>query len=449
MNLELSLLKIVLSDEDVSFPEYLFSGERLKLYTLLKKYYHKYDKLPNKDTLKKYVKDEEDAEDIIACYISIDISKSYDKEYLREQLYNEYLLRKLEKENNKLTAKINSGADVKKVFDEYVNSLMIVDSGEIIERGFVWESSKDRWKDYQKREDGEIENYPSYNIKCLDTHLLGVIPATAICYVASPGVGKTTMCLNVGYNIARFEKKDVMYISGELKKSQLEIILDARDSFIDSMLIRAGSLAKSFKQKYLDSLKEQWRRKDNFYIIEAELEFTVSDIVNWVHQYKRDFGKYPDVVIVDYLWLMGDEDGAKQLNEKLGNIAKGLRHKIAKKYGICLHYSTQESRGGQLKKADGKKRSMESIGDSNKIAPHCHAIIMLDDFKSSDDIELKNKLRLSCVKNTLGSTFEEDIWYLREYSYIGDSNMGMIKVPHLEPKKEKKKEDSNFKFEDI
>ena len=454
MNLELSLLKIVLRDEDVSYADYLFSDIRLELYTTLKQYYSKYDKLPNADTLKKYIEENDKSDDILACYISIDIAKDYDKEYLRDKLYEEYILRKLETENRKLTGAINGGSDIKESFNRYVNDLLIVDDGQEIERGYVWESAKDRWKEYKQKEDGEIEKHPSYHINCLDKNLIGCVPSTAICYVASPGVGKTTICLNVAYNVARFEGKDVMYISGELKKSQLEIILDARDSLVDSMLIRAGSLSNKLREKYLESLKNQWKRKDKFYIVEAPLDFTIANVISYIHQYKKEYGKVPELIVIDYLWLMGDEEGGKTLPEKLGNNSKGLRHKVAKRYGTCVHYSTQESRGGQLKKADGKKRSMESIGDSNKIAPHCHAIIMLDDFKSSDNLELRNKLRLSCVKNTLGPTFEEDLWYLREYSYIGDSNLGMIQIPHYtekkKEKKEKKKEEENeFKFEDI
>lgn len=450
MNLELSLLKIILRDEDTSFPDYLFSGIRLELYDALKKYYSKYDKFPNKDTLKKYVSELEQSDEIIECYVKIDIAKDYDKDYLKDELFNAYLLRKIESENKNFTVKINSGKDVKKSVEEYINNLNIVEDGQDIERGFVWESTKDRWKEYEKRENGEAEKYASYHIECLDKNILGAVPATTVCYVASPGVGKTTICLNIAYNLARFENRDVMYVSGELKKQQLETILDARDSIIDSMLIRAGSLSSKLKDKYLSSLREQWKRKDKFYIIEAPLDFTIANIITWIHQYKRDNGKYPDDLFIDYLWLMGDEEGGKTLPEKLGNNAKGIRHKIAKKYGMNVHYSTQESRGGQLKKADGKKRSMESIGDSNKIAPHCYVIIMLDDFKSSDNIELKNKLRLSCVKNTLGPTFEEDLWYLREYSYIGDSHLGMMKsIPHVEKKKKEEKEESKFKFEDI
>jgi len=79
---------------------------------------------------------------------------------------------------------------------------------------------------------------------------------------------------------------------------------------------------------------------------------------------------------------------------------------------------------------------------------------MLDDFTNTEDIELKNKLRLTCIKNTFGPKLREEIWYLKEYSYIGDSTLDLIKVPKKEEKvkedkKEKTKKEENFEFEDI
>jgi hypothetical protein len=141
--------------------------------------------------------------------------------------------------------------------------------------------------------------------------------------------------------------------------------------------------------------------------------------------------------------------------EKLGHLMKDLRHKIAKKYGICVITSTQESRGGQLLKKAKKERGVESIGESNKIAPHCHIIILLDNYVKKDDVELKNKLRMYCFKNTLGPEhWSEDVWFLKEFQYIGDSNFGLIKVQPKKKKEEKEKvtdkeEDKDFAFENI
>lgn len=459
MNLELSLIKYIFQEEDVNFPEHLLSESRLELFRIVKKYYSKYEKLPSKNTLKKYIDDTDADEEIYTTYIDSTIAKLYDKEYLVDKLHDQYILRKVDSEAKKFATAVNTGKDIKKTLESFVTELLIVDDEDNVKKGYVWESAKERYDYYKKLENDEVEKFPSYHIKCLTKNLLGCKPKTTVCYVASPGVGKTTICLNVGYNIARFEGKDVMYISGELPKEELEVILDARDALVDSMLIRAGSLSDNLRQKYVDSLKEQWKRKDKFYIVEAQFEFTISNIISWIHQYKKQYGKYPDLLVIDYLWLMRDEDGATATDKQYGNLAKAIRHKIAKKFGICVHYSTQESRDGQKKKSDNKERGVESIADSNKIAPHVHAIIMLDDYKSADDLELKNKLKLNCIKNTLGPKFKEDVWYLKEYSYIGDSDLGLLDVSLFKMKdKEKKKvkeskveksEESDFEFENI
>jgi replicative DNA helicase len=456
-NLELSLLKLIIQNNDLSIPEKYFSSERIELYRILKKYYEKYSKFPNDESFVEFIKDDDIEDKIVESFIEIQLADDLDRELLIEKIHEQYLLRKFSSEIRDFEKRVNSGKAVTSSLEELVTNLLTVESNEKINKGYAYETVKERWKEYKQKEE-ETEKFPSYHIKCLDKNIMGRKKGTVVCYVASPGTGKTTICFNIAYNLARFEGDDIMFITGELPKKDIEIILDSRDTLIDSILIRTGGLSRKMKERYKEALKEQQKRKDKFYIVEAPEYFTTEHIITWLMQYQKTYGKFPDAIFIDYLWLMDTTKKYSNTPEKLGMIMYQLRHIIAKKFNICVHTSTQESRGGQLKKSEGKIRDMESIGESNKIAPHAHVIIFLDDFKNSKDLELKNKLRLSCVKNTLGPTFIEDIWYLKEYSYIGDDNFGLVTVPIKKdnPKKKEKKEEEeeiseeeDFKFEDI
>lgn len=454
ITLQKTLIKYSLQNNDISYNSELLTGSRKDLYDLIKTYYLENGYFPNQETIGHIVKRNKLNPEISTTYQEIEFVDSVDKEYMLEKLYDDYLFRQVRK-NEDIFLKQIQKVGTKEAYQNFISNLLQTGiSDNKVNRGFIWETVSDRWKKYKELESEELQKKKyKYRIKCLDTNLMGWQPASLTCYVASPGVGKTSLALNIGYNLARFEHQHVMFISGELLKSQIEMIFDARDSMIDSMLIKSGNLTDTLRKKYKETLRNQNQRKDNFYVIDTTdigTSFTSEDIVSWINQYKFQYGIYPQTLIVDYLWLMDTHMKYQSNPEKLGHCAFELRHKIAKPYGIAVHTSTQESREGQLLKKKKKDRGMESIGESNKIAPHAHTIIMLDDFRNSDDLELRNKIELRCVKNTFGPLFTERIWYLREYSYMGDDSLGLVSLPAVsKEKKEKKKEEQNNDSTDL
>lgn len=459
IGLQLSLLKKIILTNDISVDEELFTGVRKELYSILKKYYSEKGQFPTEETIQHYVKKNNLDKEISASYYEIELADDINKEYAIDELTDNLIFRKL-KEHEDSFLRESEKQGVRVAYPKFISNLLQVNGNKTnLQKGFVWETAKERWERYKTLEDGEKIKIPKFRIDCLDKNIIMAPGEPAvIVFIASPGVGKTTVCMNIGYNLARFENERVMFISGEMSKNELSVIFDARDSMIDSMLIRRGNLSDSLRDKYKETLKEQYRRKDKFYIIdttETGSSFTAEDIISWMNQYKLEFGEYPTKICADYLWLMETNRKYQGNAEKLGYCTLDLVQKIAKPFKIQVITSSQESRDGQKLKQQKKIRGLESIGESNKIGAHANVVIMLDQFRDSDDIELKNKIQMHCVKNRFGPLFTEKAWYLREYSYIGDSHMGLISVPDKKEtekpkkKKENKEEDSDFKFEDL
>lgn len=422
INLELSLIKYIVVNSDLSIGESLLTGPRRKLYRILKEYYLEYNEFPNENTIKHKYPDEIE---LATTYVEAQISDTFNKDYLLEQLDGERITRRVQKGINLF----NESEDKRAGLNKLLSEVMLDDiEDERIIKGFVYENVKDRYKQFKEREENPNHlNGKSFHIKCLNDKFQGKSGARFLCFVGLPGSGKTDIMVNLGYNLSRFEDEHVLYISGELKKDEIATRIDARDAMIDGMLIKAGTLSGDLKEKFKESLKDQKNRKDKFYIVEAQPDFTVEDVITWMLEYEKEFGCLPGTIIIDYLWLMETNKKYSGMAEKLGLIAKDLRHRLAKKFNVCVITATQESRGGALEKKKGKARGMEAVGESNKIAPHVHGMIMIDTF-NMDNPELMNIMRLTTVKNTFGPLGVDDVFYARNCSYVGDKMVptGMI-----------------------
>lgn len=447
IDLEHSLIKYFVNKKDLTINDKYFSGNRKILFNILKDYFLKNDEFPNKNTLKKIVQDKELENDLVISYTESGIAEDYNKDYLLEKLKEETLIRKIQYGINKF----NESSNKNEAYQNFVSLLLDDDVLEMtIKKGYLWEMVEQRWEEFKKQESGENNKTKKFHIDCLDKYLLGRSDNQFICFVSLPGVGKTNMMLNMAYNLARFEDEHVLFVSGELDYNQIALRIDARESMIDSLLIKAGNLNPDLRLKFKQALKKQYKRKDNLYVVESEEGFTTEDVIGWGLDYKRKFKIFPRSIYIDYMWLMSTRRKYSGEHDKLGNIAMELRHKVARKYQISVVSATQESRGGALKKAEGKERDMESVGESNKISPHVNTMIFLDIYKP-EDVENMNKMGLKCVKNTFGVPYwKEKLFYAREVSYVGDEVLpGMsVKIKKKENKQEKQ-EVENLNIEDL
>lgn len=429
MNYETYFLKLLLKDSNfLGVNENWFSGNRKKIYIIFKEYFDKYGEIPSDDTIQMIIEDKGYDDKVYTEYIElegIDLENDISREYILEKLEDEFYAKKLQSAVNVFNKRTDEKVSNKQAYVEVLENLIAYkNESRTIDKGYVYKTAKSRWDEFKRKEaeGGEFKLAgKSFHIDCFDRNMGGRQDATLICAVGLPATGKTTLKLNVAYNLARYEGEDVLYISGELRKKDLEILVDARDAMIDSMLIRVGNLSEALRNRYGECLVNQTKRKDKLYIVEEEPDFTVHDVISHIYEYKKDFGRYPSTIMVDYLWIMKPITKSKDFAESLGNIAKELRHLVAKKFNVNVWTSTQESRSGALLKKQGKERGQESIGESHKIAPHCHTILMLDVNHNPADVELQNKIQISCVKNTLGKGYwKDDLIYLKEYSYMGD-----------------------------
>lgn len=147
--------------------------------------------------------------------------------------------------------------------------------------------------------------------------------------LAMSGVGKTHFARWVGYNAAYVDGLNVLHVS--LEGSQSET-LDAYSACLMKMTtddFEKGNVMpnvmESFRQtvtNYAGTLKVKCYSKFG-------KEVSTIDLRNDVEEYKKKYGFYPDVIIVDSLDLLTDSSGktydGKYLRMKMVNVARDLK----------------------------------------------------------------------------------------------------------------------------
>lgn len=104
------------------------------------------------------------------------------------------------------------------------------------------EESFDRLDELHKRADG-LRGVPT-GYKDLDDSLAGFQPSNLLILAARPGVGKTTLALNIAQNVAVKYKKSVGFFSLEMSKEELVDRLLVSQADIDAWKLKTGKLSE-------------------------------------------------------------------------------------------------------------------------------------------------------------------------------------------------------------
>lgn len=426
---EMSLLLYVVETSDTAIEEYYFTEDRLKFFTIVKEFNLEFNKLPLPDSVKE-LSLEKYKKDVSYLFEEIELYDVIDKEVLISKLKDAYTIRNLQAEINRFND--TSEENTLEAYETLISNLVTV-QGDMhdIQGSLLHETAPDRMEDYlETKKSGKGMLGERTHIGFIDRYLSGAVGGKLHVFFSLPKVGKTNLLKEIAYNLAVYEDVDTMFFSGEMLRKEIDLIIHAREAMLDSMIIRNATLCKEDEDHYINTLKNIYERDDKLYIVDnLPDEFTVEDIIGEVMIYYKKFGRMPKVICIDYLNLMGTtKKGLTQLTQIIAQIAKDLKHKLAKKYNICVFTATQENRDGAKLKRLGKKRGQENVKDSHGITPHVNSLIHIDTPLGDVEEELKNKLLVSSEINRDGVSFEESLTYLKEYHYIGDEEFCIPKM---------------------
>ena len=260
------------------------------------------------------------------------------------------------------------------------------------------------------------EDFPglSTGLRDLDKRINGLNKSDLIIIAARPGMGKTTIALNILANVAKNSGKTVAFFSLEMSREQLASRLLSCESCVDNKNLSTGKLDQ-----------EEWNRICVASLALSKTDIRVSDNpmisvteMNAICRRLDNLG----LIVVDYLQLMtrADKDGRPAENRVnvVAEISRALKI-MAKDLNVPVICLSQLSRAAESR--TDKRPMLSDLRESGAIEQDADPVIMLyrDDYydKNSPD---QNVCECIVAKNRHGEAGTVKIQWMPQFFSFSD-----------------------------
>ena len=247
----------------------------------------------------------------------------------------------------------------------------------------------------------------------VDRKINGLNKSDLLLLAGRPGMGKTSMGLNVAVNAARASRKTVAVFSLEMSREQLVTRLLAGEGLIDNTRLVTGNLRESDWVRIAEGASTLSRLDIR---IDDNPLLTVADM-NAKCRRLDDLG----LVVIDYLQLMTSAGGkgysGENRQQAVSDISRMLKI-MAKELQVPVLCLSQLSRANE--KRDDKRPMLSDLRESGAIEQDADIVMFLyrDDYYNSDS-EKRNIAECIVAKNRHGETGKVELRWLPEYTSFG------------------------------
>jgi len=248
----------------------------------------------------------------------------------------------------------------------------------------------------------------------LDRKINGLNKSDLILIAARPGMGKTSLALNVALNAAKKSGKTIAFFSLEMSREQLGMRLMSNESFVDNQKLVTGRLSEDEWAKIglASSALSQTdiRVDDNPTITVAEINAKCRRLDNLA------------LVVVDYLQLMTSSGERSSSNENRQQIVSDISRALkimAKELNVPVICLSQLSRANESRQ--DKRPMLSDLRESGAIEQDADIVLFLyrDDYYHEDSPE-KNVAECIVAKNRHGETGTVRLQWLPQFTTFSD-----------------------------
>tara|TARA_B100001029_G_scaffold179431_1_gene188889 strand:- start:5063 stop:6430 length:1368 start_codon:yes stop_codon:yes gene_type:complete len=205
--------------------------------------------------------------------------------------------------------------------------------------------------------------------KKLDTLTAGFQPSDLIILAARPGMGKTSISLNMVVHAALSHDLSIGFFSLEMTKEQLMMRMLSSKSKINFGKIRTGYLLDSEFKKVIDAAESLQRA--NIYIDDTP-GINVLELRSKTRRLVSEKGI--DMLVVDYLQLMRGASRAENREREIAEISSSLKA-LAKELRVPIIAISQLSR--QTEARTDKKPQLSDLRESGALEQDADMVLFL------------------------------------------------------------------------
>ena len=250
----------------------------------------------------------------------------------------------------------------------------------------------------------------STGLSAIDQKITGLNKSDLILLAARPGMGKTSLALNVALNVAKGTGKTVAIFSLEMSREQLASRLLSSEALVENNRLRTGMLRET-----------DWEKIASAAAVLTRLDIRIDDnpllsVADMNAKCRRLDGLA--LVVVDYLQLMssagGNGRGGENRQQVVSDMSRMLKI-MAKELNVPVICLSQLSRANE--KRDDKRPMLSDLRESGAIEQDADIVLFLyrDDYYNEDS-EKHNIAECIVAKNRHGETGKVELRWMPEYT---------------------------------
>ena len=253
---------------------------------------------------------------------------------------------------------------------------------------------------------GRLPGVPS-GFPTLDSLLGGLMDSNFIILAARPGVGKTSLALNIAAHAARFAGKTMAFFSLEMSRDQLAARMLSSEAEIEATSLLRGSLSDPEFDRLGAAASALARLPIQF---DDNADISVQEMKAKCRRVKN-----LGMIIIDYLQLMHGTPGKRydNRNTEVGDISRSLKI-MAKELNVpvlCL---------SQLRRAPAGSRdqvTLSDLRDSGSIEQDADVVLFIQAVRSEDgEGPGDDEMELLIGKNRHGDTGRVRLGWNKRYT---------------------------------
>ena len=244
----------------------------------------------------------------------------------------------------------------------------------------------------------------------VDAAISGLNNSDLILLAARPGMGKTSMALNILLHAGKYSGKSVVFFSLEMSREQLAMRLISNESFVDNKKLVTGRLNE---EDWVKIAAAAAALNQTQILIDDSPSLTVADM-NAKCRRVDNLG----LVVIDYLQLMQSAGGRQYAGENrqqaVSDISRALKI-MAKELNVPVLCLSQLSRANESR--SNKRPMLSDLRESGAIEQDADIVMFLyrEDYYDENS-ENHNLAECIIAKNRHGETRTVELQWLPEYT---------------------------------
>lgn len=343
-------------------------------------------------------------------------------EYLNELVASSYTSANIEayieifKEYSKKRKLLNVSKEISKsIYDNKKNSTDLLEEVQVAVSQIDEEASGDDIiklselvaRDYERNDkNNHMADYPKTKFIRYDEITNGLRPATLLILAARPAMGKTAFSLNIALNVAK-QNKRVLIFSLEMGEEELYNRLLAAESEVELKNIQRSHFDFNNKEMINRLLIARENLSTLEIYIDASATPTITAIKNKARLLQRKY-KNIDLIIIDYLQLISGTTNKGNREQEISEISRGLKL-LSKELNVPIIALSQLSR--RVESREDKTPMLSDLRESGSIEQDADQVMFLSskDYYNNqknpdeDNNKLLTRIELILAKNRSGS----------------------------------------------